>query len=388
MPARRPGPRPSSRFVTRTAFAVIVLFVLLQVVWWIVFQRAYVGRVSEERLADWRADARAAQIALDAAEDEAALREQLLEAQPQLAFEDGAFRVDPAVAAAFLERQRGHRRMFAWEGPFFVLVVLSMLALIGRSLREERSLKRSQQNFLSAVTHEFKTPVATLRLLVQTAQLRDLPSAKRRDYLDRMASEIDRLERTSEQVLAAARLENAPVPVRLDAVDLNEVVERLVAAMRPGLEARGAVLRVEAEAGPLPVSLDEDAFSLVLGNLLDNAVKYGPAEGSKPVAVRLEGRGDVVMLHVDDGGEGVPEAERERIFGRFYRAGDESTRRAAGVGLGLHLVRSTVQAMNGWIRVGDAPGGRGGRFTVVLPRRVGRDLPAVAPRDGRAGAAS
>lgn len=362
-------PRISSRTTTRIAFAVIVVFLLAQVVWWLLFQRSYIEGISEARLASWRADAAVAQAAWDASGRDPALRDAVLSQQPHLTFHGGTFRVDPAQREAFLRTQRGYLRMFAWEGPFFVLVMLAMLALIARSLREERALKRSQQNFLSAVTHEFKTPLATLRLLVETAQVRDLSPERRRDYLTRMVGELDRLERTSEQVLAAARLEQAPLATELRPVDLDAVVRRLVEEARPGLEARGATVRRVPAEGRLPVSLDEDAFAMVLSNLLDNAVKYSPGE-DKPVTVRLEEGPDVVMLHVDDAGVGVPAAERDKIFGRFYRSGDESTRRAIGTGLGLHLARSTVEAMNGWIRVQGAPSGRGSRFTVVFPRRV------------------
>jgi signal transduction histidine kinase len=381
--SRRPSrPRFTRRTSTRLAFTVIVVFVVAQAVWWVVFQRSYIQDVSATRLDEWRATAASAQAALEASGGDPAVRAAQLELHPALTFRDGRFTVDPEVRDAFLADQRGYLRMLTWEGPFFVVVILSMLALIGRSLREERELKRSHQNFLSAVTHEFKTPLATLRLLVETAQIRDLDGDRRREYLARMAGEVDRLERTSEQVLAAARLEQGPLPARLEPRDLGEVAARMVSAHRPGMEARGARLRLARDDGPLPVSLDEDAFALVLGNLLDNAAKYAP-EGRREVTVRLEGRGDVVQMHVDDHGIGVPESERERIFERFHRSGDESTRRAPGTGLGLHLVRSTVEAMNGWVRVEDNPEGVGSRFTVTLPRRV-----VAAPEPAEAGRAA
>jgi signal transduction histidine kinase len=262
--------------------------------------------------------------------------------------------------------------MFAFEGPTFALVVLSMLLLIAGTLRSERELKRRQQNFLSAVTHEFKTPISTLRLLVQTARMRSLPAEKQRDYLRRMENELDRLERTSEQVLASARLEQASSAPALAALELNQVAQGVVGRARAGLEARGALLRVVYSPEPLPVSIDPDAFAVVLNNLLDNAVKYSPAP-EKPITVTLERRGDVVELHVDDRGVGLPDGEQERVFERFYRTGDEMTRESAGVGLGLHLVRSITEAMNGWVRAGVNPESeRGARFTVVLPRRVAR----------------
>ncbi len=378
-PSAPAAPRPRRRFdrrtVTRVAFAVIVVFVSAQALWWVIFQRGYVERVTEQRMTDWRRDAALAEAAVEAARDPAGLRGRIEEAAPHLVWrDDGTVGVDPEAEAAFLDRQRSHLRMFAWEGPFFVVVVLGMLALIASSLRQERALKRSQQNFLSAITHEFTTPLATLRLLVQTAELRDLDAERRRLYLRRMNDELDRLERTSGQVLAAARLEQSPDAPRLEPVDLRAVVLRHLDAARPGLEARGAVVRWVDDERSLPVSLDPDAFELVLSNLLDNAVKYGsPPNGASDagarVTVRLEDRGHLIAVHVDDAGPGVPDTDRERIFDRFWRRGDESTRSAPGTGLGLHLVRSTVEAMNGWVRADASPDG-GARFTVTLPRRV------------------
>lgn len=380
---RRSRPRLAStrRVTTRVAFTVIVVFVVAQAIWWIVFQRDYIAGVSEATLRDWTADAATAQAAWEAADRDPALVDLLLDRHDALVFDGQRFAVDEERRAAFERQQTGYLRMFAYEGPFFVAVILAMLALIAGSLREERELKRSHQNFLSAVTHEFKTPVATLRLLIETAQMRDLDEEKRRDYLRRMAGEVDRLERTSDQVLSAARLEQGPEAPHLAPCDLRDAVASVVRQVRPGLEARGARLRVEAGDVPLHVSLDDQAFALVLSNLLDNAVKYAP-EGRRDVVVRLEGTGDLALLHVDDSGVGVEEADRERIFDRFHRSGDESTRRAPGTGLGLHLVRSTVEAMNGWVRVDDNPQGVGARFTVTLPRRVGSQVESPAAAEG------
>ncbi len=378
---RRSSERPrlgrgTSRTATRIAFAVIVAFLLAQVSWWLLFQQRYIGDVSRVRLAGWDRDAVTATRALEGSAGDSELQLLLVERYPHLRFDQASerFVVDEGVRSAFQQQQRGYLRMFAFEGPFFALAVLFLLVFIARSLRAERDLKRRQQNFLSAVTHEFKTPLATLRLLVQMARLRNLPDDQLDTYLSHMEGELDRLERTSEQVLASARLEQAvrdpasPLPV-LEEVDLNRVVEDCVAAARPGLEARGAELTIEHNPEPLPVSIDEAAFSVVFNNLLDNAVKYSSGD-DKAVRVVLERDHDLVRVHVEDRGVGVTEAEAERLFERFYRSGDEMTREAPGVGLGLHLVRSITEAMNGWVRAGPNPSGSGARFTVVLPRRL------------------
>jgi two-component system, OmpR family, sensor histidine kinase SenX3 len=354
---------------TRVAFALVVLFVLAQVTWWILFQQRTMGESARATLAAWERDAVSANqfLAYDPA-----LMPSLLARYPHLQVTSGdglALALDPLAVREVQERVVRSQRMLTFEAVFFAVAILMLLLFIASRLRTERELKRRQQNFLGAVTHEFKTPISTLRLLVQTVRLRTLPLEKQQDYLRRMEAEVDRLERTSEQVLATARLEQAEAPPPLAAAELNHVVQGLVGRFRPGLEVRGAELKVHYSPEPLPVSIDAEALALVLSNLLDNAVKYTASE-RKPVTLSLERDGDLVMLHVDDQGVGLAAADRERVFDRFYRTGDEMTRQAPGVGLGLHLVKSVTEAMRGWVRVADGPDGRGTRFTVVLPRRV------------------
>lgn len=398
------GGTPASQVATRTAFAIIILFVLAQVGWWLIFQQRYMAEVTRQRLAAWQHDALTANALLEVAEANAesaarearagsegaeagasldglapdreaaeasaeGLRAELAGRYPHLRLSGERFVVDEAARREFTRSQDGYMRMFAFEVPFFVLVTLLSLVFIASRLRNERELKRRQQNFMSAVTHEFKTPISTLRLLIETALLRPLPADKLREYLGRMAGEVARLEQTSEQVLASARLEQSSEAQLLAPHDLSELVSETVERLRPGLEARGAVLDLSRPAQPLPVSVDPDAFTVVLGNLLDNAVKYSPGP-VKPVQVRLERSGDLALVHVEDSGIGIGEGEEERIFDRFYRSGDEMTRESAGMGLGLHLVRSTVEAMNGWVRCANREGGSGSRFTVVLPQRL------------------
>jgi len=359
--------RMNRRQVTRVAFTVIIVFVLAQVVWWIIFQRNYVERTVDATMAAWQADAQAAQASFDVSRNPDALGEQLLNTYPHLRLVNGQFEINPGAQAAYLDEQQGVLRMFAFEGPFFVLVVLAMLGLIYQSLRQERQLKKQQQNFLAAVTHEFKTPLATLRLLVETHQMRELTADKRTEYLTRMASELNRIERTSNQVLAAARLEEQDSPPILEPADLRDATESIVRRLRPGTETQGVRLQLDLGSEPAPVSLDQDAFALVLSNLLDNAVKYAGADAR--IHVRSEQDGNLLRLHIDDDGPGVAEGERSRIFERFYRSQDESVRKAAGTGLGLHLASKTMEGMNGWLSASVSPEG-GARFTITLPRRV------------------
>lgn len=361
--------KPTPRTVTRIAFGVIIVFVLVQVIWWIIFQNRYIATVTNQMLGEWRNDVAFANLLFSENPSEA-LKTELLQRYPHLMFDanEAGFSLNQDLVKSFAAEQNSSSRMFAYEGPFFVIVVLIGLWIIARSLRTERELKTRQQNFLSAITHEFKTPISTLRLLIQTALMRNLAPEKQRDYLERMEAELSRLEQTSEQVLASARLEQSSEATVLEPLELNSLVQGLVGKVRSGLEARGAELKVVYNPEPLPVSVDSSAMSVVLNNLLDNAVKYSPS-APKLVTVRLLAQDDLAIVQVEDQGMGVSEQEMKHIFDRFYRVGSEMTRNSKGVGLGLHLVKSITEAMNGWVRV-EANDPQGTRFSIVLPRRV------------------
>jgi signal transduction histidine kinase len=356
-----------SRRRIRAAFIVIVVFLLAQVVWWVVFQREYIHRTVEQTTQQWTAEAALAQLALENASESgrAPILERIAAQREHLVVTGTRVGVDPAALEAYRERQERYLRMFAYEVPFFLVVMLSGLWVIALSVRSDFELKRRQQNFLLAATHEFRTPISTLRLLVETAQYRELPREKQLDVLERMNNEVSRLQDVSERVLATARLEQG-VAVRqsLEERDLSVVVEQIVDERRRQLEAQGARITLEGSSRPLPVSVDPAAFSIVLGNLLENAVKYTTTP-EKPVWIRLEANGSQALLSVEDRGVGISQKEIPHVFDQFYRVGNELTRTAKGLGLGLYLVRGITELLGGTVRLERLEVGT--RFTVTLP---------------------
>jgi len=262
------------------AFALVVGYLIAQVVWWMIFQQQYIQQNIAYAETSWLQEAALVQELWAATEPSKRdlLKEELRQAFPHLEVQGESVYVNPERLAAYRAEQMRYLRMFAYEGPFFLLVMLGGLWIIAQSLRSEQEFKRRQQNFLMAASHEFRTPISTLRLLVQTLLMRELPQEKQQAYLTHMDHEIDRLEDLSERLLATSRLTQGLNQVRASRQDFGELVRQLVERQREVLEARKAQLHLEPTMGPLPVELDPEALGLVLSNLLDNAVKYSPAE--------------------------------------------------------------------------------------------------------------
>src|SRR5262252_7684721 len=243
-------------------------------------------------------------------------------------------------------------------------VVLNTIFLV-------REIRRNEQHeaFINAVTHELKTPVASMKLYLQTLQNRQVEEAKRQEFYGVMIQDSDRLLGTIEQVLRAgqlgARLRRAsPMPV-----DFGAVVEECLGLARrrhhlPS-EAVTATMRY-ADGGSFQVLGDEDDLKAMVSNLVDNAIKYsGP---DVHVAVELE-KADpaTATLRVRDRGIGISPSERKRIFKRFYRIPGAMSTRVKGTGLGLFIVRSVVARHGGKVFVESDGAGQGSTFIVQLP---------------------
>ncbi len=348
------------------AFGLVVTFLIAQVVWWVIFQRQYIQQNIEYAETTWLQEAALVQQLWAAAapdKREALLRE-LKQAFPHLEVQGETVFVNPERLAHYRAEQMRHLRMFSYEGPFFLLVMLGGLWIIAHSLRSEQEFKRRQQNFLMAATHEFRTPISTLRLILETLQMRELPREKQQAYLVHIGHEVDRLEDLSERLLATSRLAQGLHQMKKSPQDFGEVVRQCVERQRSVLEARGASLYFEACEGPLPVEVDPEALGLVLSNLLDNAVKYSPTD-PKPIWVRVKAEGRQALLLVEDRGVGLPKGEVNQIFEPFYRVGDEQTRNTRGLGLGLYLVRGITELMGGSVQAEPLP--KGTRFCLRFP---------------------
>lgn len=234
------------------------------------------------------------------------------------------------------------------------------------------NLNRRQSNFIDAVTHELKTPIASLKLYLQTLHRRDVQGPQRQQFYSTMMEDVERLDRLINQLLDVARLQrDQQDPASKEWVSLRSVtqdcIERLAKQHSLSLEV------FEVSIQDCQVLAHRIDIDVLLGNLLDNAIKYSSAEPY--VEVRITFQNQSALIAISDNGPGIPRHLRRKIFSRFYRAGDELERRKPGVGLGLFLVRSIVERLKGSITVSERIKHPGATFLVTLPAR--EDLSAL-----------
>jgi two-component system, OmpR family, sensor histidine kinase SenX3 len=239
-------------------------------------------------------------------------------------------------------------------------VVLNTIFLV-------REIRRNEQHdaFINAVTHELKTPIASIRLYLETLQTRAVDEDTRKEFYRIMLDDSDRLLATIEQVLRTGRLGSASRKLQLAPIDLGSVVEECVQRVRTLHHVPAESL--EYHAGPqVTVMGDRDEMRAAVSNLIDNAVKYSGTQ----VKVRVETAkvdGKYVALRVRDEGPGIPKTELKHLFKRFYRVPGPLATRVKGTGLGLYIVRSVAKRHGGraWAE-SDGPG-RGSTFVLQLP---------------------
>jgi two-component system, OmpR family, sensor histidine kinase CiaH len=254
--------------------------------------------------------------------------------------------------------------MVSGEGAVFLTLLLLALWLTYRTVRHELGLARLQRNFLLAASHELRTPIAGLKLHLQTLQRRPLDDAQRQALLSTALGEVDRLGALSEKILLATRLEEVHLPMHHGAVDLAALLRALIEQARLSYGRDHAIILSAPDE--LTITTDAEALRAIIGNLIENACKYAP--GGTQVSLEMHLRDGSAEVLVSDEGPGVSEADRGRIFERFFRGGQEETRNTKGTGLGLYIVHRLVQELGGTVEHRPrAP--HGSIFAVAIPDR-------------------
>ncbi len=248
---------------------------------------------------------------------------------------------------------------------FFALIITG---LILNTIFLVREIRRNEQHdaFLNAVTHELKTPIASIKLYLETLKTRDVSEEKRLEFYDVMLADIDRLLGTVEQVLQASRAREKRLKMNAEQVDLAALLTETIAMVRTRNKIEDRTIKLTKPVDDIKVLGDRDDLRTAFANLLDNAVKY--SDGDPRISVKLRTSvTNKAEVYIKDNGRGIARADLKRIFKRFYRV-PGMTSAANSTGLGLAIVRSIIEKHGGRVGAESKGAGKGSTFFVTLPR--------------------
>lgn len=265
----------------------------------------------------------------------------------------------PARVDSINMQEKKKTAQYIGEGSTFLGLILLGAIFVYREVRRQIKLQQQQQNFMMAVTHELKTPIAVTKLNLETLLKHRLDEQKQQKMIRAALEETSRLDTLATNILVASQLEGEYVQSK-ESLDLSGLVARSMQDFRQRFHDR----RWEEHVSPGCTILgDTLLLQLLVNNLIENAIKYSPREGI--ITVGLEQRARAIWLTIADQGQGIPDEEKKKIFSKFYRTGQEATRRTKGTGLGLYLCRKIAEDHNATLKVADnSP--VGSIFTVVF----------------------
>ncbi|MFN7929695.1 MAG: HAMP domain-containing sensor histidine kinase [Blastocatellia bacterium] len=255
-------------------------------------------------------------------------------------------------------------------GAIFFVAIIAGLVL--NTIFLVREIRRNEQHdsFINAVTHELKTPIASIRLYLETLQKRDVQADKRQEFYGVMLADTDRLLTTVEQVLRAGQMGQKRRHLHLTPIDLGALTEECLTLARTRYRLKEGALTYQERLsnGHRPIIQgDRDELRAALSNLIDNAIKYSDNHIKVSVTVAEEAK-EQITIQVRDRGIGIPPAQLKRIFKRFYRVPGQVMARVKGTGLGLFIVQSIIERHGGKVRAESEGEGKGSTFTIQLPK--------------------
>lgn len=261
-----------------------------------------------------------------------------------------------------LDEERRKTAQYVGEGVTFLALILVGAVFVYRATRRQIKLAQQQQNFMMAVTHELKTPIAVTQLNLETLQRRKLEPAQEQKLIANTLQEANRLNSLCNNILLASQYDAGAYRISKSPVDFSDVVNKSVHDFATRFPQRIIEAKIQENAG---IKGEQLLLEMLVNNLLDNALKYTPRNKKVTIALSVDSRR--IRLTVADEGPGIADSEKKKVFDKFYRIGSESTRSTKGSGLGLYLCKRIATDHNGVIKVADHAGG-GATFIVDFKR--------------------
>ena len=297
-------------------FYALVVYVVLQFVWWEVLLVRQTKQVAEEQM----------KISALHFADKNLLEENLQD----------------------IERKKNHQLwMHIGEGTVFLILLSLGVLKIYNTRKKENELARLQSNFLLSVTHELKSPLASVKLQLQTIQKHKLDEVTQGKLLQKALSDNERLLRMIDNILLASKAENENNILQLKEINLGETLHRLI---QQTFNESKQLIKLNIDE-TIFVEADEQFLSIIFSNLIENALKYSPVNSN--IEISTKQKNNKTLVYVKDEGVGISDSEKQLVFDKFYRIGNEETRSAKGTGLGLYIVKNLAALHNIQISVND-----------------------------------
>ena len=358
--------RPGVARSMQVGFVVVLVVATAQVVWWI-WDQGTSSRRQIERVQQLYADDAAA---ARACAEQGMPPEELARLYPHLELSSATYEVDPLVLDDLRRERNSKINQYVWEGGFFLLVLFSGMIICWRAIRSEAELRGRQQDFLAAVSHELKSPLAGLQLTAQTMARRPMLEPDRQRWVGRILSDVQRLGTMISNILDTTRLERGEIETTPEPLVLRDAVDKAVQDVQ--LRAEEASATIDQRIDPRwQVQADPAGLDTVIRNLVENAVHAVAARRGGRIELSAERDGRFVTLVVRDDGIGFEPKESQRLFGRFYRVGPELRRTTPGTGLGLSIVKRYIELDGGRVQAHSDGPGQGATFSVSWPQPTG-----------------
>ena len=254
--------------------------------------------------------------------------------------------------------------LILFEGCFLMLLILSGVYVIFVYWNKQNRLNQMQSNFVSSVSHELKSPLASIQLYLETLKYQEVSKEERRDFVETMLSDTARLSGLIENILQSSKTDPKSMELQTQKVDLGQFLSEVVNDHKRKFEDKKCEVKLQLEASPI-VTVDKKALQIVFNNLIGNALRYSPSGCS--LVIDLHRMGRFWEIDFSDKGFGFDKKDLKNVFKKFYRVQNEDTQNIEGAGLGLFISREIVRNHKGRIRVTSLGRGKGSVFTVSLP---------------------
>jgi signal transduction histidine kinase len=351
----------ATRVFQITALAM-VLVAAVQAGYWLYDQRSS----AIEKVRDVRTLYTQEIIAAQALLDSGTSPDQVRTIMPGIVVNEKHASLSPEVDDMLMSEERRRINQYAWEGGFFLLALAVCNGVIFRALRAEARVRQEQDNFLALVSHQFKTPLASLQLSLETMAMRPLSAEQSRTLIDRMLSDLARMEAMVTQILESNRLERGRIDLKVEPIELGGAVGRVVSHLDERAAKEKITIAADIARG-MYVMADPLALDVVVRNLLENAIAAVTPVGGGTISLTARRVNGEVELSVRDTGVGFRPADGARLFEKFTRLHPGGGSSYFGTGLGLYIVRRLMQLAGGRVSAHSEGVGQGAQFVLAWP---------------------